>query len=370
MYIPAIVAVAEHFSKRQSMAMGICVCGTGVGTFLLAPAELMLLDAYGWRWTLRAMAALVLVCILSGLVMSPPAPSPAPSINSINRRRRSTVVSMHGSIVEDMTVSHNTNLGNSTASPMSCSKSLISLFLSKDLLESPALSTYLLIALADGVATLALFIPFTYLPDLAVSKGVSANDAAFLISAAGTHMIHKQDFFHNHNFIFSGISSSAGRLLSGVLCDLSWFHPLILTTVVVCFAAVPALAMSWVTCYSAFLTLSCMFGVFTGLWIAATSPLLVRFCIHNTNVELHCNELSFRILGLPLLPSAFGLMTAFQGTSALLGPPLAGFLVEWRQSPAVSLYSTGGLLLGATIVFIIASIHNRRKEKRRQYIQF
>ena len=106
--------------------------------------------------------------------MSPPAPSPAPSINSINRRRRSTVVSMHGSIVEDMTVSHNTNLGNSTASPMSCSKSLISLFLSKDLLESPALSTYLLIALADGVATLALFIPFTYLPDLAISQGVSA----------------------------------------------------------------------------------------------------------------------------------------------------------------------------------------------------
>ena len=39
MYIPAVVAVAEHFHKRQSLAMGICVCGTGVGTFLLAPAE-------------------------------------------------------------------------------------------------------------------------------------------------------------------------------------------------------------------------------------------------------------------------------------------------------------------------------------------
>ena len=44
MYIPAVVAVAEHFTRRQSLAMGICVCGTGVGTFLLAPAELLLLD--------------------------------------------------------------------------------------------------------------------------------------------------------------------------------------------------------------------------------------------------------------------------------------------------------------------------------------
>ena len=44
MYIPAVVAVAEHFHKRQSLAMGICVCGTGVGTFLLTPAELYFLN--------------------------------------------------------------------------------------------------------------------------------------------------------------------------------------------------------------------------------------------------------------------------------------------------------------------------------------
>ena len=113
--------------------------------------------------------------------MSPP--QPLPTNLTTNRRRRSTVVSMHGSlIIEDMTQSQENSL--------SWPRYLLSIFLSKDLLESPALSTYLLVALADGVATLALFIPFTYLPDLAISKGVASNDAAFLISAAGIVIGH------------------------------------------------------------------------------------------------------------------------------------------------------------------------------------
>ena len=41
-------------------------------------------------------------------------------------------------------------------------------------------------------------------------------------------------------------------------------------------AAMPALGLSWVSTYSAHLALVCMFGLLTGIWIAATSPLLVR----------------------------------------------------------------------------------------------
>ena len=96
------------------------------------------------------------------------------------RRRKSTVVSLHGGTVVD-------DLSLSPPSPGSSSlaRSLLSLLLSPDLRDSPALSSYLLVALGDGLATLALFIPFTFLPDLAVSKGVEPSNAAFLISAAG-----------------------------------------------------------------------------------------------------------------------------------------------------------------------------------------
>ena len=91
------------------------------------------------------------------------------------------MVSLHGgTVVDDLSVSQ-----SSQGSSSSLGRSLLSVLLSPDLRDSPALSSYLLVAIGDGIGTLALFIPFTYLPDLAMSKGVEPSSAAFLISAAG-----------------------------------------------------------------------------------------------------------------------------------------------------------------------------------------
>ena len=141
------------------------------------------LSRYGWRWTLVAMSALCVLCLLAGCVMSPPAPAPA----AVPRRRKSTVVSTHGTIVEDL--SRATEQTEAAARGRGWARRLLEALLSPELAASPALPTYLLVAAADGVATLALFIPFTYLPDLAVSRGIAPDNAAFLISAAGQQQL-------------------------------------------------------------------------------------------------------------------------------------------------------------------------------------
>lgn len=49
MYLPAVVGVGQYFEKKRSIATGIAVCGTGIGTFCIAPIGKLLLEAYDWK---------------------------------------------------------------------------------------------------------------------------------------------------------------------------------------------------------------------------------------------------------------------------------------------------------------------------------
>jgi len=297
MYIPSVVAVAQHFTTKQSLALGICVCGSGMGTFILAPVEQFLLREVGWRWTFFCMGGLCWVCVLCGASMTP---------------------------IKQQTVPVQESM--STSSP-SCLIKCLSMVLSRNLVSSPNLSIFFLIALADCVASTSLYIPFTFLPDEAASSGVSLDDASFLIAAIG-------------------ISSSVGRICSGWLCDRAWCNPAVLTTLVVAVACVPLLLFSTISHYGLYLFLSCLFGFLTGIWIAATSPLLVR------------------VLGLPLLSPAFGLMTTVQGAAALTGPPLAGAVVDILGNRGLTMDLAGGIMCVAALVYMVSYFSMRKSEKK------
>jgi len=49
MYLPSIVMVSFYFDRRRALATGIAVCGSGVGTFVLAPFFNFLVSEYGWK---------------------------------------------------------------------------------------------------------------------------------------------------------------------------------------------------------------------------------------------------------------------------------------------------------------------------------
>eukprot|EP00092_Neocalanus_flemingeri_P020029 GFUD01021689.1.p1 GENE.GFUD01021689.1~~GFUD01021689.1.p1 ORF type:complete len:493 (-),score=108.40 GFUD01021689.1:65-1543(-) len=295
MYIPAVVAVAQQFTTKQAFAIGVCVCGSGMGTFILAPLEHFLLGELGWRWTFVLMAGLCWLCTLCGAAMTP--------VHQPRYQERRS------------------------ATPLSCLTKCISMVLSEELLSSPALYIFLLICIADCIASMALYIPFTFLPDEATYKGVSLKDASFLIAAMG-------------------ISSSAGRICSGWVCDRAWCNPVVLTAVMVAAASIPPLLFPWISNYVLYLSLSCLFGFLTGVWIAATSPILVR------------------VLGLSLLSPAFGLMTAMQGAAALTGPPLAGAAVDWAGDRGVALHLAGGVMCVAAVGYGLAYFVLRREERK------
>ena len=86
--MPAIVSVGFYFDKRRSFAIGIAVCGTGVGTFLLSPTNRKLTNWYGWQGALLIKAAFVLNVVICGLVMRPLPVEPAEILKNKRERRR------------------------------------------------------------------------------------------------------------------------------------------------------------------------------------------------------------------------------------------------------------------------------------------
>ncbi|BFZ25543.1 hypothetical protein BsWGS_28582 [Bradybaena similaris] len=71
MYLPAIVAVSIYFEERRALATGIAVCGSGIGTFILAPMTDYLLYQYNWRWTLLLLGGLVFNGMVFGALVRP-----------------------------------------------------------------------------------------------------------------------------------------------------------------------------------------------------------------------------------------------------------------------------------------------------------
>lgn len=70
-YLPAIVCVTIYFEKKRSLATGIAVCGSGLGTFIFAPIINYLVQEYNWRGSMLIISAGVLECVIFGALFRP-----------------------------------------------------------------------------------------------------------------------------------------------------------------------------------------------------------------------------------------------------------------------------------------------------------
>ena len=47
--MPAVISVSLYFERRRPIAVGIGMCGTGVGTFVFGPLSQYLLEHMDWK---------------------------------------------------------------------------------------------------------------------------------------------------------------------------------------------------------------------------------------------------------------------------------------------------------------------------------
>jgi len=295
MYLPSVIIVSKHFLVRRSLATGIVLCAAGVGTFVVAPMAQLMLEQWGWRCSMRGLAAICLSCVICGATMSP-----GPMNNS---GENSGDV---GSVLEAV------------------NRPCLNYVLGQELASAPSLFVFALLAAADMLSTLALYIPFTHLPSAAEAAGVSATNAALLVSVIG-------------------VSNTLGRLLAGWISDQPWGQPIVMiTTAISC--SVPALYLfTVVSNFWTFMCLSCIFGLLTGMWVSATPPAIIY------------------LLGVHLLGPAFGLLTAIRGSAALAGPPIAGMVVDLVGDRQMALMVAGGVMTLSSLFYLISAIANRRR---------
>ncbi|CAM4535743.1 unnamed protein product [Lepidochelys olivacea] len=160
---PGLIMVSLYFTTKRSFATGIVMAGGAAGTLVQNQVHRYLINAFGWRTSLRVYCGILTICIFAGFAYRP-----------LEKRR-------HPSVVE-----------NFQTSPLR--GFIVDLSLWKD-------SIFELWVCALGLAKFGFFIPFVHMMKLAGDLGISLDDASYIM-------------------VGIGMSSLLSCLLFGKICDL------------------------------------------------------------------------------------------------------------------------------------------------------
>ncbi|CAF1212296.1 unnamed protein product [Rotaria sordida] len=89
-YLPAIVSVGFYFESKRSFAMGIAVCGSGLGTLVFPAVMPYIINAPLWfdyEGALLLEAAVIFICVIFGALMVPLPQEPS-EIRRVERKAR------------------------------------------------------------------------------------------------------------------------------------------------------------------------------------------------------------------------------------------------------------------------------------------
>ncbi|XP_067908655.1 monocarboxylate transporter 12-like isoform X1 [Heterodontus francisci] len=321
-YSPAISIVGQYFCKRKAMAYGLAMSGSGIGTFVLAPVVQLLIEQYSWRGALLILGGLVANICVCGALLRPL------------------------SLVEDLPSSTISNVASSKSSeecsyktqcddPQLPCPSVDSNFIRKDRGEKqpcgccPSYKEYAFLLTSDFLVFAAslLFLaygcstPFVHLVPYAVSAGVSQQQAAFLMSILGIVNIIG-------NISFGWLTDR--RLLKKYR---KYCYILTIGMDGLCSLFIPILRS-----FPLLVPYSVLYGYFDGAYVALI-PVVTS-----------------DIAGNAFLSSALGIVYFIHGIPYLIGPPIAGWLVDTTGSYTAAFLVSGLSMLVSSMLVISAGL--------------
>jgi MFS family permease len=243
-YVPTVAVVGGWFLRRRNAALGIAVAGIGFGTLLVAPLAAHLIESIGWRHTYLVFGiAGTATLLLCAAALERPPVHVTPSEVRV-----------------------------------------------RDAIRTPAFG---LLYGSQLMCSMALFVPFVYLPAFAHDHGASEVASAALVGIIGG-------------------ASVAGRLGLGALADRAGVVRLYQGSFLL-------LAMSyllWLTgsSYATLVIFALAMGAGYGGFVALSPAVLTE------------------LFGAQRLGTVMGILYTSGAAGALLGPPLAGMIIDRTHS--------------------------------------
>ncbi|XP_033229392.1 monocarboxylate transporter 14 isoform X2 [Belonocnema kinseyi] len=193
-------------------------------------------------------------------------------------------------------------------------KEALGTMLDMSLLRNPV---FVMIGISNIFGMAATYIPFVYLPRAAVKDGIAEKPATFLLSVIG-------------------ITNIVGRIACGYIADFPRVNSLLLNNLCLIVCSISLAATPLCHSYATYVAASVFFGLAISGYISLTSIILVD------------------LLGLDKLTNAFGLLILFRGAAAMVGPPIAGAIIDATNSYTITFYMAGFLFLLSTITSFMA----------------
>lgn len=315
-YVPAIVSVGYYFEKKRSIAMGIAVCGSGLGTFLFPPINRILMNSFGWRATFLIHAGFILNCCVCAALLRPLPIEPSEILkkkrkleNSI-RRKEQELKSINNQAEINLQQTDgkqpflNVDSSSSVAAKLNKSMELIAklrededamkeqnnLFKSNKSLnvfaqtlaqsssnlnhdqqnqqsykpvntkendENPSSSSstldfklllnliFIFFAISNFLTSLGFNAPYIFTNDQAIANSLSEEDGDYALQAIG-------------------IANTIGRVILGILSNISWFNRLYLYSTVISICGLATLIQPFIFSKTVLIIYGFVFGFTSG----------------------------------------------------------------------------------------------------------
>ncbi|EFB20281.1 hypothetical protein PANDA_013191, partial [Ailuropoda melanoleuca] len=301
---PALTIIGKYFYKKRPVANGLAMAGSPVFLSTLAPFNQYLFNTFGWKGSFLILGGILLNACVAGSLMRPVEPK------QVTNKSKNKI----GIRVDDIGVKKNQK--NKSAWEK------VNTYLDFSLFKHRGFLIYLS---GNVIMFLGFFAPIIFLAPYAKDKGIDEYSAAFLLS-----IMAFVDMF--------------ARPAGGLIANSKLIRPRIqyFFSFAVMFNGVCHLLCPLAEDYTSLV----LYAIFFGLGFGSVSSVLF--------------ETLMDLVGPQRFSSAVGLVTVVECCPVLLGPPLAGKLVDQTGQYKYMYLACGAIVLLSSLWLLIGNAINYR----------